>query len=254
MGRWRLNPPAHDFIETGSSRRLFRVCWCARHHPLARTRPLDCLAQVASSLRWSYWRHSHQSAAFEAPANDAGTGYHSGRPTPCAVSLTLRDRSHVGRTLASEPARPARGSRPGSVSSALGALISGGRIQKLLLTRPGQAFPDSAPSLLPLTGKGLTPLSSLSCSRSAFSAEPRRWSASGSSVLPPGGSRRQHTFREPVELCTRLALRLWSLSPVGGLAVLLGHGAPALSPTTLPIFTTEHFPLARIRGRHQAMR
>ena len=41
-------------------------------------------------------------------------------------------------------------------------------------TAPCQAFPDSATSLLRLTGKGLTPLSSLSFSRSAFSAEPRR--------------------------------------------------------------------------------
>lgn len=42
-----------DLIETGQSRRFFRVCDCARHHPSARTRPLDCLAQVAASLRWS---------------------------------------------------------------------------------------------------------------------------------------------------------------------------------------------------------
>ena len=139
-----------------------------------------------------------------------GTGHHSGRHTPCAVSLTLHYSSHVGRDFMSRPARHVRGSRPGIVSSALRALISGSRIQKRFPTHPGQVFPVSAPSLLRLTGKGLTPLSSLSFSRSAFSAEPRRGSLPGSSVSPPGGSRRQRALREPVEHFTRLALRLWS--------------------------------------------
>ena len=93
------------------------VCAGARHHPLARTRRSHCLAGTTPRPRpleprdwgpgsaWSYWRHSHQSAAFEAPADSqAGTGYHSGRHTPCAVSLTLRRRRHVGRT----PGRPDR--------------------------------------------------------------------------------------------------------------------------------------------------
>lgn len=35
----------------------------------------------------------------------AGTGHHSGRHTPCAVSLILRCSSHVGRTT-SRPGRP----------------------------------------------------------------------------------------------------------------------------------------------------
>ena len=46
-------------------------------------------------------------------------------------------------------------------------------------------------------------------------AEPRKLSASGSSVSPPGSSRRQRALYEPVELCTRLALRLWSESHRG---------------------------------------
>ncbi len=52
MGGWSLNPPAHDFIEMGLSRRFFRVCICARHHPLARTRLSDCLAEKTPSLRF----------------------------------------------------------------------------------------------------------------------------------------------------------------------------------------------------------
>jgi len=120
------------------------------------------------------------------------------------------------RTHWSRPARHVQGSRLAIVSSPdASGLISRARIQKRPSTRPGQAFPDSAPSLLRLTGKGLTPRSSLSCSRSAVWADTRRLSRSGSSVLPPGGSRRQRTFHEPVELCTRLALRLWSVSRGG---------------------------------------
>ena len=58
-------------------------------------------------------------------------------------------------------------------------------------------FPDSAPSLLMLTGKGLLPLSSLSFSCSAFSADTRNVSDSGRSVLPLPDSRRQRTLYEP---------------------------------------------------------
>ena len=71
----------------------------------------------------------------------AGTGYHSGSHTPCTVSLTLRYSSHVGRTHSSRPFRHVRGSRPGIVSSALGALISRARIQKLPSTHPDGSFP-----------------------------------------------------------------------------------------------------------------
>ena len=38
------------------------------------------------------------------------------------------------------------------------------------------------------------------------------------------------------------------LSPAGGFAVLIAHCSPALSRTAPPIFTAEHFPVARIRG------
>ena len=183
----------------------------------------------------------------------AGTGYHSGSHTRCAVSLTLHYSSHVGRTLSSRTVRHVRGSRLVMVSSATGALISGARIQKRPLTHPEQSFPDSAPSLLRLTGKGFLPLSSLSFSRSAVSAEPRSLSGSGKSVLPPPGSRRQRTFHEPVELCTRSALRLWSVSR-GGICSVLVHCAPALNQTAPPICTAESVPLARIRGRLTAMR
>lgn len=80
-GRWSLNPPAHHIVVTDLSRHPFRVCCCARHHPLTRTRHSNCLAGVTPCLRlesrrrlgpgpaWSYLGHSHQSAAIEAPAD-----------------------------------------------------------------------------------------------------------------------------------------------------------------------------------------
>jgi len=175
---------------------------------------------------WSYWRHSHQSAAFEAPADSqAGTGYHSGRHTPCAVSLTLRRRRHVGRT----PGRPDRSGMceapapPQFPAPRGGALISRARIQKRPSTHPEPAFPGSAPSRLRLTGKGLLPLSSLSFSRSAFC-----------SGYPEGVSLRRvgvATARLPTPACVTRTCRafhpigsacaeLWSLGPAGGLAVL----------------------------------
>jgi len=39
---------------------------------------------------------SSEFLAFESPANNAGTGHHSGRQTPCAVIPVLHSSSHVG--------------------------------------------------------------------------------------------------------------------------------------------------------------
>ena len=179
---------------------------------------------------WSYLGHSHQSAAFEAPADAAGTGYHSGSHTSCAVILVLHHSSHVGWTRSSMLTRYVRRSPLAIVSSPTTAgPISGERIQKRPLTRSGRDFTHSAPSLLSFTGKGLTPLSSLSFSRSAFLAEPRRRSATGRSVSPQPGSRRQHALNEPDGLCTRLAIMALVLSPAGGFAMLLVHRSPALN-------------------------
>ena len=137
-----------------------------KRHPIQRHCGLKILGQ---GLALSYWEHSHQSKVFQAPADLAGTGYHSGNLRPCAVSLTLRYSSHVGQDFASSPSRYVQNSRLAIVSSPdFSELISGGRIQKHPLIRPGLVFPYSAPSLLLLTGKGLTPLSSLSFSCSAF--------------------------------------------------------------------------------------
>ena len=138
-------------------------------------------------------------------------------------------------------------------SPSRGTPISGGRIQKRPLTHPGRALADSASSLLRLTGKGLTPRSSLSFSRSVFlSTDTRRLSAFGGSVLPPPGSRRQRALPEPVELFTRLVTIKrdcgpWSRRGISRAPV--GHGAPALNQTALPAYTAKSFPLARIRGR-----
>ena len=67
------------------------------------------------------------------------------------------------------PSRYVQNSRLAIVSNpGFSELISGVRIQKHPLILPGVAFPNSASSLLLLTGKGLMPLSSLSFSCSAF--------------------------------------------------------------------------------------
>ena len=86
------------------------------------------------------------------------------------------------------------------------------------------------------------------------SANPRNVSDSGWSVLPPPDSRRQRALSEPVELFTRLAMYGFGPNPAGGFAMLLVHRSPALNQTALPIFTSECFPLARIRGALKCMR
>ena len=108
-GQVAFTPPAHHAIVTGHSVTPF-VCALRPAPPVARTRRFNCLAEATPSLRfsgqrrlgpgsaWSYLEHSHQSAAFEAPANNAGTGYHSGSHTPCAVIPVLHYSSHVGWT------------------------------------------------------------------------------------------------------------------------------------------------------------
>jgi len=115
------------------------------------------------------------------------------------------------------------------------------------------SFPDSAPSQWRLTGKGLTPLSSLSFSRSAFfPADTRRGSTSGESVLPPPGSRRQRALPEPVERFTRLVTRVRDCGPESRRGISRRSKATAPAPTsnrtTPPVCTAERFPLARIRG------
>ena len=110
-----------------------------------------------------------------------------------------------------------------SFRSRSGHRFQGLEYRSCSLIRPGWTFPDSAPSLLLLTGKGLMPLSSLSFSRSAFSADPRRVSPSGWSVLRPPGSRRQRTLHEPHEHCTRLAIMALVLCPAGGFGSFLPH-------------------------------
>jgi hypothetical protein len=184
MGRWSSSPPAHHVIETGCSRRSFRVCACARHHPWhapAASTALQKRHPIFSGLLAEGDRVQASPAPtrstlirvrrFNHRLTPAGTGHHSGSYTPCAVSRILRCSSHVGQDPWSESARYGRGSRPGIVSGPEGP-ISRARIQKLSSTHPEQTCPDSAPSLLRLTGKGLRPLSSLSFSRSAFSRIP----------------------------------------------------------------------------------
>ena len=69
---------------------------------------------------------------------------------------------------------------------------------------------SSAPSLIMLTSKGLTPISSLRFSPWAFSAHRRAKSLARFQVSPLGSSRRWRTLNEPDGTCTRVARRLWS--------------------------------------------
>ena len=96
-------PPRHC---NRSFRHPFRVCIAPGTTRSAHTPSgLPCPGCVRPSPRLlgaaarSYLGHSHQSAAFEAPADNAGTGYHSGSRTPCAVIRVLHYSSHVGWTF-----------------------------------------------------------------------------------------------------------------------------------------------------------
>ncbi len=89
-------PPARDLIETGSSRRSFRVCTCARHHPSARTRPPNCLAGRTPRNTEPTARHPAESrrrlVLLGALSSDCGlsiTGGHQPAPdtTPAATLL-----------------------------------------------------------------------------------------------------------------------------------------------------------------------
>src|SRR5437870_314669 len=113
-------------------------------------------------------------------------------------------------------------------------------------------FPDSAPSLLRLTGKGLMPLSSLSFSCFAFSANTRMLSASGWSVLPPPDSRRQCCVTRTCRALHPIGHDGFGPCPAWGFEAPLHRFSPALSQTALPDFTAEHFPLAHIRELHLA--
>ena len=164
-----------------SSRHPFRVCSCARHHPLTRTRPFNCLAEETpcprrSSRRlwgagfaWSYLGHSHQSAAFQTPADSPAPD-----TTPAATLLArlflsfttavtsvgrLRVRAHQAC-----PRLPPRH----SFQSHCGTDFREQNTEAFPYP-PWSNVTHPAPSLLSFTGKGLTPLSSLSCSRFAFS-------------------------------------------------------------------------------------
>jgi len=165
----------------------------------------------------------------------AGTGNHSGSHTPCTVIPVLHENSHVGWTLASELTRYVRSSRSGIVSSAPWRADFQGRIQKRPVTHPGRVSADSAPSLFSLTAKGLMPLSSLSFSRSAFWAEPRRLSVSGPSVSPPRGSRRQRALNEPFEAFTRMAIVALVRVPPGDLRCSLITAHPLWTRPTCRI-------------------
>lgn len=194
----------------------------------------------------SYLEHSRQNAAFKAPADSTGTGYHSGGHIPCTVSLTLHGSSHVGRTIASNSDRHVRGFRLVMVSDPLGDRFQGLEYRSCSLTHPVRRFPDSAPSLLRFTGKGSMPLSSLSFSRSAFSADPRRLS------LPRLVGLATARLPTPARV-TRTLRALHPIDPKGFGHV--SHGgiwkspsSPALNQTTPPNCTAEPFPFARIPG------
>ena len=108
---------------------------------------------------------------------------------------------------------PARASFP-----VLGRPISGARIQKLLPYPPWSGVSSFGSVSAAADWQGLdAPFIVELFTVCVFPQNPGGCLASGGSVSPLPGSRRQRTFHEPVELCTRSALRLWSRVPWGDL-------------------------------------
>jgi hypothetical protein len=204
-------PPRAACIETGFPS-LLSCVRCARHHPLARTRRFDCLAEAAPLAPHRFrWEDGCRLCLLllEALSSErslsitSGQGWHrkplrplrSLRGYSCSSPPQSRGEDASGVRLFRHVTRLPPGHR---LQRALFALISGDGIQKLLPYPSCSTFSLSASSLWRLTGKGLLPLSSLSFSRSAVWAESRARSSRGSSVLAPGNSRRQRVFYEPL--------------------------------------------------------
>jgi hypothetical protein len=192
----------------------------------------------------SYWEHSHQSWRL----NHRGTsppapGTTPAALAPCAVSHALHPCGHVGRT----PQRPhptgyVRDSRPGIVSRpSLGADFGDQNTEAVTYPSPSDVA-GSAPSPPGLTGKGLTPLSSLSFSRSAFSQRnPGGKSPPASPCHHGKAPDASGVGRTSRALHPNGPAGLWSAPPPAGFEVSL---APALSLTTSRIRTGKRFPLA----------
>jgi hypothetical protein len=256
-GHVAFTPPAHHAFITGISVTPFVYAISPGTTRNAHTPPgLPCPGCAPPSPRLlgttarSYLGHSHQSAAFETPADDAGTGYHSGSHTSCAVIPVLHYSSHVGWTSVrpdlpgmSDPRLPPRH----SCRCATTHRFRGPEYRSCTPIRPGQAFADSAPSLLWFTGKGLMPLSSLSFSRSAFVGRtPEVVSLRLVSVA---------TTRLPTPACVKRTCRafhpnghvwLWSESR-RGICDAAWHHSPALDKTDLPHCSGRRVPLAHIQ-------
>ena len=97
----------------------------------------------------------------------AGTGHHSGRHTPCAVSLILYCSSHVGRTT-SRPGRPGIAEAPAPTRFAVPRWDRFQGTEYRSFPLPSEdTFPGSAPRLCcRLLARASSPLSWLSSSRS----------------------------------------------------------------------------------------
>ena len=201
-------------------------------------------AQVASSRSRSYSEHSHQSWRFKhRRTSPPAPGTTPAAFAPCAVSHSLHPCGHVGWT----PWRPhpigyVRDSRPGIVSrTSLGADFGGQNTEAASYPSPSDVA-RSAPSPHGLTGKGLTPLSSLSFSRSAF------FQRNPGGKSPPASP--CHHGKTPDASGVGRTCRalhpddpegLWSAPPPTGFEASF---APALSLTTSRIRTGKHVPLA----------
>ena len=150
--------------------------------------------------------------------------------------------------LQSRLTRHVRNSRFGIVSNGPGVTVDFGGQNTEAAPYPSwfKLFPVRHASLLPLTGKGLMPLSSLSFSRSAFlgrTPEVVRLRLVG--VI---------TARLPTPACVKRTCRAFhpighrgcGPNPAGGFAVVLGHRSPALDMTDLPHCSGRRVPLARL--------
>ena len=227
-------PRRRHVIETGNSVASF-VCALCPAPPVARTRRFNCLAEatplaphrfdgrVGAGSACSYWKHSHRSAVFHhqrtrlAPETTPATAFVARLSMFFTVTVTLggRQRRPVVQACHQAPARASFAALPGSAD------FGGRNTEASPLPILFNILPSGFVSVA-ADWQGLSPRSSLSFSRSAFWAETRARSSRGSSVLPPGNSRRQRVFIEPDGPCTRMAMMALVPMPTGGFQMFLG--------------------------------
>ena len=172
--------PARCVVETGKSRHLFQSVFRPAPPVSRQTRPaLPCTERVGTIPTPT--PHSDESAAFKAPADKAGTGYHSGSHTPCAVICVLFEQQSRWRSnflLQLYQVCPRLPPRHSFELAPWRCSFRGVEYRSSSPNLPGKVLPIRLRLYCPLTGKGFMPLSQLSFSCSAFSDDTRLMSFS----------------------------------------------------------------------------